>query len=364
MTTSPASRLIPAFLLALLLTPVAHAQSDLEHRLPTITEKTIISEHLSPRACYEWSLPLFTDGYDYNDYVEVSSVSANWGGEEHPYAEAAVLVGEGRLCITGLVNGEKYKIRFLDGLPFKKGRRLHKTLNSSVFVDHRKASLDFTDDAFILPVRSTQAVTLKVLNTPDARVFAYRINPTMVQAYLQNNRFNNPVDRWDMESRLIKDAELLGTQNIHLELEQNREKRIELDLDTLIQRREAAAYILVAEREGGTERRWENRATQFLILTDLGLTTYRHNEGLDLFVRSFESGLSQKGVRVELMARNFDLLGSATTDSEGRVHFPLPLVNGSNARQPVALFAYRGKAGEPDHQFTFLQLTGHTPRHG
>jgi hypothetical protein len=359
MTTSPASRLIPAFLLALLLTPVAHAQSDLEHRLPTITEKTIISEHLSPRACYEWSLPLFTDGYDYNDYVEVSSVSANWGGEEHPYAEAAVLVGEGRLCITGLVNGEKYKIRFLDGLPFKKGRRLHKTLNSSVFVDHRKASLDFTDDAFILPVRSTQAVTLKVLNTPDARVFAYRINPTMVQAYLQNNRFNNPVDRWDMESRLIKDAELLGTQNIHLELEQNREKRIELDLDTLIQRREAAAYILVAEREGGTERRWENRATQFLILTDLGLTTYRHNEGLDLFVRSFESGLSQKGVRVELMARNFDLLGSATTDSEGRVHFPLPLVNGSNARQPVALFAYRGKAGEPDHQFTFLQLTGH-----
>lgn len=359
MIRSLAARSISALLLALVFTSAAMAQSALEHKLPTIAKKQVISEHLSPRACYEWSLPLFTNGFDYNDYVEVYSIPTGTEGEKRPYSGGAVLVGEGRLCITGLNNGSNYQIHFLEGLPFKKGRRLHKTLESTIFVDHRKPDLRFSGGAFVLPVESTQSITLNVLNTPNVRVSGYRINPTMIQEYLHKGRFNNPVDRWDMEKRLINEAELLGTQTLHLDLEEDRESTFQLDMDALIQRREAAAYILVAEEEGNTQRGWINRPTQFLVLTDLGLTTFRHAEGLDLFVRSFASGKPRQDVRIELMAKNYDLLGSATTDSQGRAHFPLPLINGSDAREPVALIASRGEPGEPDHQFAFLQLDGH-----
>ena len=81
-------------------------------------------------------------------------------------------------------------------------------------------------------------------------------------------------------------------------------------------------------------------ATQWLVVTDLGLSTLRGPDGVDVFVRSLASAKPVAGANVALLARNNAELGRATTDADGRVHFPPSGAGGGN--EPLLLLGSDG----------------------
>ena len=65
MPTQNSFRLLLAAFLVFSLT----GNSFAVHQSPRILGISVIPEHSSPRACFKWSQPLLSNGFNYNDYI-------------------------------------------------------------------------------------------------------------------------------------------------------------------------------------------------------------------------------------------------------------------------------------------------------
>jgi S1-C subfamily serine protease len=69
---------------------------------------------------------------------------------------------------------------------------------------------------------------------------------------------------------------------------------------------EPGAYVLTARAVNGTDNDWEARATQWFVVTDLGLTTLAGNDGLNVMVRSLGTAGPVGDVGLRLVAVKVD----------------------------------------------------------
>ena len=72
-----------------------------------------------------------------------------------------------------------------------------------------------------------------------------------------------------------------------------------------------------------------------------------------MFARSLESAAPLDGIKVQLIARNNEILGSGISDASGMVTFDAGLLRGSDGLAPAVLTA--SNADKSD--FVFLDLT-------
>ena len=98
-------------------------------------------------------------------------------------------------------------------------------------------------------------------------------------------------------------------------------------------------------------RRHESAATQWFILTDLGLATMNGIDGLHAFVRSLSSAQPIAGAKVTLLARNNEILGTVTADRRGYARFPPGLTRGTGGMASAMLTVDTGG------DFAFLDLS-------
>ena len=108
---------------------------------------------------------------------------------------------------------------------------------------------------------------------------------------------------------------------------------------------EPGIYVLTA-REHEEEDEWVSGstelATQWLLVSDLGLFTLKGKDGLHLFVRSLKDGTPSADVQLRLLSINNSVLGEAVTDSEGYARFAPGLLAGKQANAARAVLAYDG----------------------
>ena len=105
----------------------------------------------------------------------------------------------------------------------------------------------------------------------------------------------------------------------------------------------------VAAEQVGND--YEQRATQWFIVSDLGLTAYSGHDGVDVFIHSLASAAPLEAVEVRLVARNNEVLATLVTDKNGRVHFPAGLTRGDGGLVPAAIVA----SGKGDYAFLSAQ---------
>jgi uncharacterized protein YfaS (alpha-2-macroglobulin family) len=103
----------------------------------------------------------------------------------------------------------------------------------------------------------------------------------------------------------------------------------------------AGVYLLLATPGDGTPDTSAG-AVQTLIRTDLAPTVWRGSDGLTVQVRSFASAEPRPGVVMSLLAHNNDILAEATTDADGVVKFPAPLLRGTGPQAPQSLHGQIG----------------------
>src|SRR5690606_36221943 len=99
--------------------------------------------------------------------------------------------------------------------------------------------------------------------------------------------------------------------------------------------------------------RWRPQATQWVVVSDLGLTTFAGASGLDVQARSLETGRVLHRLELRLLARNNEILATALTDISGLAHFDPGLLRGEGGRRATAIMAFRR-----DGDFSFLDISG------
>src|SRR5258707_217608 len=92
-------------------------------------------------------------------------------------------------------------------------------------------------------------------------------------------------------------------------------------------------------------------ATQWFVVSDMGLTAFSGNDGIHVFVNSLASTDAVGKAEVRLVARNNEILATRKTDDAGHVLFEAGLARGEGGLSPALLTVMSDKA-----DYAFLSL--------
>ena len=163
--------------------------------------------------------------------------------------------------------------------------------------------------------------------------------------------FDSNVRIWLQEStKIVKDeiGELVWQGSVEIANEQNKEVVTSIPLQEALPTRKPGIYVMTAVSPTSANENWDSRATQWFVVSDIGLSTFAGTDGLHVFARSLASASPLANIELQLIAKNNEILATATTDSEGRARFDAGLVRGGAALAPAVIAAHAVGLGAGD----------------
>lgn len=306
-----------------------------------IVGNTVDSDSTAPRACVQFSEPLVKLGTDYTPFVTVNG------------APPKAMEAKGNdICIEGLVHGERYKIAFRPGLPSSVDEALETPVELDVYVKDRSASVRFTGESFVLPGTARRGIPIVSVNTQGADVKLYRVGDRNIASLLTNSQFLSQLEGYSAQRIEDESGEIVWQGSIEMEQDLNKDVVTSFPVDEVLPKRKPGVYALTATVSNARDEYWDTKATQWFVVSDVGLTTYAGTDGLNVFARSLASAKPLANVELQLLAKNNEILGTATTDTEGRATFTAGLMRGTAAMTPAVITA---RNGEDD--YVFLDMT-------
>ena len=313
-----------------------------------ITSHEVDSDAAEPRICIRFSQPLARgDDVHLADYLKL------------PRADLAIEPEAQQLCVDGVRHGERYKVLVRAGLPADDGERLSKAVELDVYVRDRSPAVRFPGRAYVLPSGGDAVLPMVTVNTERVAATLSRIGDRALGDYAADETLLTQLSSYDAEQLRDLRGEQLWTGEIEVrpspaaavdepDPDLNREVTTQVPVGQLIEQVEPGAYVLTAKPAESTD---DELATQWFVISDLGLTALSGNDGLHALVRSLSTAEPLANVQVRLIALNQQVLGEAQTDALGHALLPPGLLLGTGGNAPSLLVASR-----PDGDYGFLDL--------
>jgi uncharacterized protein YfaS (alpha-2-macroglobulin family) len=108
---------------------------------------------------------------------------------------------------------------------------------------------------------------------------------------------------------------------------------------------------MVARAAGLVDERFEALATQWFVVSDLGLTAFSGNDGVHAFVHSLETTQGSNNVEVRLLSRSNEVIATTRTNNAGAVQFEAALTRGEGGMAPAMIVVTDAKG-----DYAFLNL--------
>jgi uncharacterized protein YfaS (alpha-2-macroglobulin family) len=296
----------------------------------------------SPQACLEFRRPPSSDkAVELSDYIKVE-----------PKAPTTLSISESKLCIGGLDYGTTYKITVLKGLPGADAAdKLAASDTIAIDIGDRDPSVGFRSSTYVLPKDGPLGVPVTTVNVDRLKLRLLRIGDRNIVRQLQNQRFLLGLDRYEADQIVDQTGEELWHGEMNVVVEPNKRVVTSVPIDQFLKTTQPGIYLLTATSAASSDE-YGPVATQWLVVTDIGLTTLSGSDGLHAFARSLDTGKPIAGLELRLYGINNDQLGSATTDANGVATFAAGLLRGTAGKAPAAVMAF-ATSGD----FTILDLT-------
>ncbi|MBZ0123708.1 MAG: alpha-2-macroglobulin family protein, partial [Roseovarius sp.] len=231
------------------------------------------NESARPRICAEFSEPLVKAGVDYAPFVRLND------------AGLVVQAEDREICIDGVEHGQRYTVTFREGLPAASGERLIRDVEIVLYVRDRSPSVSFAGRAYVLPASADAALPVETVNLDEVDLSLRRVSDRNLLRVIQEDYFARPLSYYAEERFTGELAEEVWTGTGEVANELNRTMTTRLPLGGALADRAPGIYALTA-RVPGSDPYDEDGATQWFVLTDLGLTTLKGTDGLHVFVRA------------------------------------------------------------------------------
>ncbi len=303
---------------------------------------TVDSDAASPRLCIQFSEPLSKTETDFSKYVTVN------GG-----AAASVRAQGQQLCVEELLHGRRYEVKLRSGLPSSLPREdLLKTVDLTIYVRDRSPSVRFTGRSYVLPRTGQQGIPLISVNTAKIEVEIYQVGDRRLAQEVLDGDFGQQIGGYKTELLKQAQGERLWSGSMTVKSTLNEDATTAFPIDELLPKLKPGLYIITASASEKPGEEWRERATQWFVVSDMGLTAFTGADGVHAMVRSLATAKPMADVELRLIARNNEVLATAKTDARGYVLFDAGLARGSGGLAP-ALVVARG----PDNDYGFLDLT-------
>lgn len=297
----------------------------------------------TPSVCLDFSAPVsFPPGSFPEDYVAVA-----------PQTQLDVRVQDGALCLGGLAWGADYAVTLRPGVPAADGAKTTTTSKLRLAIPDAPASVGFAGGGYVLAQAGETALPVTTVNVDEVRLRVLRIVDRNLIDELAEGDFTRAMNGWWAEQVEQTDGELVWEGIVATPGPRNHRVRTGIPIDRIVDRALPGVHIVTAAPADGPVEPWTELATQWLVVSNLGLTTFTGETGLTAFVNGLDDARPVAGVETVLLARNNKILGRAVTDADGRADFAGGLLRGHGGNEATALLAYG-----PNHDFTVLRLTG------
>jgi uncharacterized protein YfaS (alpha-2-macroglobulin family) len=253
--------------------------------------------------------------------------------------------------VDGARHGARYTITFRAGLPAASGETLIRDTEITLYVRDRAPKVSFAGRAYVLPKAADAALPIETVNLDTVDLVLRRVSDRNLMRTLQTGYFGRPLSQYQLDDFSNEIAEEVWRSAGDVANELNQTMTTRLPLGDVLADQEPGLYALTARIEGLSVYE-DPGATQWFVLSDLGLTTLKGTDGLHVFVRGLGDAAALEGVKLTLLSRANRELASAETDAEGHALFAPGLVRGTGASAPALVLA---EAGDAD--MTFLSLT-------
>lgn len=294
-----------------------------------VLDYKVDSDSSAPRVCFQFSDPLARGKVDFTPFVAVSG-SAN----------AAVTAEDQQLCVDGLKHGERYAFVLRQGLPSNVGENLLKAMDYEVYVRDRSAQVRFTGKNYVLPRVGQEGIPVVSVNTAKVEVAIARVGDRNLLPTVRSEDFMSQIGGYKARQLAEEQGVKIWSGTLDTKQDLNRDVVTAFPVMEAVGKLEPGVYIMTA-RPGGERSAsasddddYGMRATQWFVVSDLGLTAMAGEDGVHVLVRSLASAEPLAGVELRLIARNNEVLATKPTDAAGYVRFDPGLARGTGGLAP------------------------------
>ncbi|MDO6730659.1 alpha-2-macroglobulin family protein [Marinovum sp. 2_MG-2023] len=291
-----------------------------------ITEHRTESDKAEPRICVTFSEDLVRTGVDYAPYVRLPD-------------PGLVVSASGRdVCVGGVEHGHRYTITFREGLPAASGEEMVKDVTITQYVRDRSPSVAFTGRSYVLPRSSDAGLPIETVNLTEVDLTLRRVSDRNLLRAIQDSFFGEQMNNYLVREfdREVGETIWQGVGEV--------EQQLNLDVTTRLPMGDALAdqppgiYALTA-RVPSEDEYSDNIATQWFVLSDLGLASMSGSDGLHVFIRGLGDAKGKSDVSVQLISQANRVLAEAKSDASGHVQFDPGLTRGTQGAAPALLVA-------------------------
>lgn len=307
-----------------------------------LLDYSVDSDSASPRVCFQFSEDLAKRA-DFSPFV-------TQGGTDKP----AITSEDRQLCVEGLKHGERYAFGIRAGLPSTVRETLPKSADFNVYVRDRKPLVRFTSRAYVLPRTGQRGIPVVSVNTATVAAQIYRIGDRNLINTVLGSDFQRSLSGYELNDLGNEKGVKVWAGDLSVANTLNQDVVTAFPVDQAVGDMQPGVYVMTAAPKGpgsGSSDEYDSLATQWFIVSDLGLTAFSGNDGIHVFVNSLASTQAVGNAEIRLVARNNEILATRKSDAAGHVLFEAGLARGQGGLSP-ALLSVSGEKGD----YAFLSL--------
>ena len=290
-----------------------------------LVDYSVDSDSASPRVCFQFSEEL-AKRTDFTPFV-------NLAGTDRP----ALTSEDKQLCVDGLKHGERYNVNLRAGLPSTVKEVLPKSAEFNIYVRDRKPFVRFTGRAYVLPRTGQRGIPLVSVNTPAVTVNVFRIGDRNLINTVIDSDFQQRLSKYQLSNLGEERGVKVWTGELATATTLNQEVTTAFPVDQAIGELQPGVYVMTAAAKNPGADDDYQLATQWFIVSDLGVAAYSGNDGIHVFVNSLATTEAIARADVRLVARNNEILATRKTDEAGHVLFEAGLARGEGGLSPAML---------------------------
>ncbi|WP_413993081.1 MG2 domain-containing protein [Labrys okinawensis] len=310
-----------------------------------ITDYTVESDAPQPRVCFQFSDPLSNSVSDFAQYFT-----------EDPGPVSAVTVDGTKLCVEGLKHGGSYKVTVRQGLPSAVDESLLKDADYEFYVRDRAPSVQFVGKSYVLPRTGQNGIPLASVNSKQAKLKLYRVGDRSLLSAVADSSFLDQIYGSQASELARSKGQKVWEGTMDLATPPNEDVTTAFPVDEALGKIEPGLYVMTAQAgEVSSDKDDEDSgqlATQWFVVSDLGLSTLKGKDGLHVFLRSIATAEALANVTVRLIARDNEILGTVKTGADGSAWFDAGLTKGTDGQEPALVVASDDK-----QDYAFIDLS-------
>src|SRR5207302_4974117 len=201
------------------------------------------------------------------------------------------------------------------------------------------------------PRTGQRGIPMVSVNTPAVAVKVFRIGDRNLINTVIDSDFQRSLSRYELSSLGDERGVKVWTGELTTATTLNQDVTTAFPVDSALGDLQPGVYVMTAAPKTPASDDDNQLATQWFIVSDLGITAFSGNDGIHVFVNSLASTEAIAKAEVRLVARNNEILASRKTDETGHVLFEAGLARGEGGLSPAMLTVMGDKV-----DYAFLSL--------